>query len=208
MSFHIRHLEIPDVVLIEAELHRDERGFFMETYKRSEFAANGLPNLFVQANHSRSVRGVLRGLHYQRNPRPQGKLVMALHGRIFDVAVDIRHGSPTYGRWVGEELSADNGRMLYVPVGFAHGFCVLSEEADVLYLVTDEYARDLDRGILWNDPEIGIAWPIAEPILSPKDARLPRLREADNDFQFGKEGGSSVEGLAVCAMSPPGGILR
>ncbi len=184
MPFQIRRLEIPDVLLIEAEVHRDERGFFMETYKRSEFAAWGLPDLFVQANHSRSRRGVLRGLHYQKEPRSQGKLVMALHGCVFDVAVDIRRGSPTYGRWVGEELSADNGRMLYVPVGFAHGFCVLSDEADVLYLVTEEYARDLDRGVLWNDPEIGIAWPIAGPILSPKDARLPCLREADNNFHF------------------------
>ncbi len=187
MPFDFHPLEIPEVILIQAHSFQDERGFFMETYKQSAFAAHGIPGPFVQANLSHSVRGVLRGLHYQKHPRAQGKLVMAIHGCIFDVAVDIRPGSPTYGRWVGRELSADNGRMLYVPVGFAHGFCVLSEEADVVYLTTDEFAHDLDRGILWNDPEIGIEWPIARPILSPKDARLPCLREADNNFKFGKE---------------------
>ncbi len=130
------------------------------------------------------MRGVLRGLHYQKPPQAQGKLVMVLSGEVFDVAVDIRRGSPTYGRWVGETLSAENGRMLWIPVGFAHGFCVLSERADVVYLVTAEYAPDLDRGIRWNDPEIGIRWPVDEPLLSPKDARLPLLREADQDFVF------------------------
>jgi dTDP-4-dehydrorhamnose 3,5-epimerase len=185
MPFEFRRLAIPDVLLVEARIFGDERGFFMETYKRSDFAAHGIPDAFVQYNRSRSVRGVLRGLHYQKDPRAQGKLVSVLQGEVFDVAVDIRRGSPTYGRWVGERLSAENGRMLYVPVGFAHGFCVLSDRADVLYMVTDEYAPECDRGILWNDPEIGIDWPIAAPILSPKDAQLPALRHADNNFELG-----------------------
>jgi dTDP-4-dehydrorhamnose 3,5-epimerase len=151
----------------------------METFKASELGAYGIPSAFVQDNFSHSRRGVLRGLHYQNEPEAQAKLVAVLRGRIYDVAVDIRAGSPNYGRWIGLELSAESGRMVYIPKGFAHGFCVLSEEADVLYKVTKEYAPDLDRGILWNDPDIGIRWPIAAPILSPKDAGLPRLSEAD-----------------------------
>jgi dTDP-4-dehydrorhamnose 3,5-epimerase len=185
MPFRFDRLQIPDIILIEAKKFSDDRGFFAETYKRSEFAAHGIPHTFVQSNSSRSVRGVLRGLHYQKHPQAQGKLVMALTGQIFDVAVDIRRGSPTYGRWVGEVLSAENGRMIYVPEGFAHGFCVLSHEADVLYMVTDEYARELDRGIVWNDPEIGVQWPIADPVLSRKDAHLPLLKDADNNFEIG-----------------------
>jgi dTDP-4-dehydrorhamnose 3,5-epimerase len=151
----------------------------METFKASEFAAHGIQAVFVQDNFSHSRRGVLRGLHYQNEPEAQAKLVAVLRGRIYDVAVDIRPGSPNYGRWIGLELSAESRRMVYVPKGFAHGFCALSEEVDVLYKVTREYAPDLDRGILWNDPDIGIRWPIAAPILSPKDAGLPRLSEAD-----------------------------
>ncbi len=185
MPFQVQPLAIPDVLLVEAQIFGDERGFFMEIYKRSDLAAHGIPDAFVQCNRSHSVRGVLRGLHYQKHPRAQGKLVVALQGEVFDVAVDIRRGSPTYGRWVGEVLSAQNGCMLYVPVGFAHGFCVLSDKADVLYMVTDEYAPECDRGILWNDPDIGIDWPIAAPILSPKDAQLPALRDADHNFAFG-----------------------
>ena len=184
MSFKFQRSEMPGVVLIEASSFGDERGFFMETYKMSQFSAHGVPHTFVQDNLSHSVRGVLRGLHYQKHPKAQGKLVMVLRGQIFDVAVDIRRGSPTYGRWVGITLSAGDLRMLYVPVGFAHGFCVLSEEADVLYKVTEEYAPGLDRGIVWNDPDIGIRWPIAEPILSRKDAQLPFLREADNNLSM------------------------
>jgi len=185
MPFEFRRLAVPDVLLVEARIFGDERGFFMETYKHSDFAAHGIADAFVQCNRSHSVRGVLRGLHYQKDPRAQAKLVVALQGEIFDVAVDIRHGSPTYGRWVGERLSGQNGRMLYVPVGFAHGFCALSDTADVLYMVTDEYAPECDRGILWNDPEIGIDWPIAAPILSSKDAQLPALLHADNNFALG-----------------------
>jgi dTDP-4-dehydrorhamnose 3,5-epimerase len=182
MPFQFHRLEIPDVILVEVQRLGDSRGFFAETYKLSEFAAHGIPHAFVQDNLSRSARGVLRGLHYQIHPRAQGKLLTALKGRIFDVAVDIRRHSPTYRQWVGMELSDENGRMLYVPVGFAHGFCVLSETADLVYKVTEEYARDLERGILWNDPDIGVRWPIQEPVLSARDVGLPLLRDADNDF--------------------------
>jgi dTDP-4-dehydrorhamnose 3,5-epimerase len=177
MPFKSKHLAIPDVILIEPKIFPDERGFFMESYKYSEFAAFGIEKHFVQDNHSRSTRGVLRGLHYQKAPKAQGKLVRVVVGEIFDVGVDIRKDSPTYGKWVGEVLSAENKRMLYIPAGFAHGFCVLSKEAEVLYKTTEEYAPEYDAGIIWNDPDIGINWPIERPILSKKDAALPMLRE-------------------------------
>ena len=182
MPFNLRRMTIPDVLLIEPKRFEDERGFFAEIYKLSEFSANGISPTFVQDNHSHSVEGVLRGLHYQKDPRAQGKLVSVIKGRIFDVGIDIRRGSPTYGEWVGAILSHEDGRMLYIPPGFAHGFCVLSSEADVIYKVTTEYAPKLDRGIVWNDPMIGIQWPISDPILSSKDAGLPSLEEADNNF--------------------------
>ena len=184
MPFEFQRLAIPEVILIQAQRFGDHRGFFMETYKHSEFAAHGIPHTFIQSNCSHSARGVLRGLHYQKNPRAQGKLVMALHGEILDVAVDIRKGSPTYGQWVGHRLSAGSGYMLYIPVGFAHGFCVLGDTADVIYMVTEEYDGSLDRGVLWNDPEIGIEWPVKDPVLSPKDAQLPPLGAADNNFEY------------------------
>ena len=184
MPFKFQRLDMPDVILIEPTVFVDKRGFFMESYKYSEFARFGIKEKFVQDNHSRSTRGVLRGLHYQKAPKAQAKLVRVTRGEVFDVAVDIRRGSPTYGRWVGVLLSEENKKMLYVPVGFAHGFCVLSEEAEVLYKTTEEYAPEYERGIIWNDPDIGIKWPIEEPILSPKDAALPNLKDADNDFQY------------------------
>jgi len=184
MTFRFEKLAIPDVVLIEAEVFPDERGFFMESYKYSEFTAFGIKDHFVQDNHSRSKKGVLRGLHYQNPPKAQGKLVRVAVGEIFDVAVDMRKNSPSYGRWVGETLSADNKQMLYIPLGFAHGFCVLSEVAEVLYKTTEEYGPEYDAGIRWNDPEIGIQWPIKQPILSEKDAALPTLREAENGFTY------------------------
>jgi dTDP-4-dehydrorhamnose 3,5-epimerase len=184
MAFNFQRLDIPDVVLIEAQAFEDQRGLFMESYKRSVFSANGISDHFVQDNYSHSRRGVLRGMHYQKHPMAQAKLVTALRGEIFDVAVDIRRGSPTYARWVGKVLSAKEGHLLYIPIGFAHGFCALSEEADVLYKVTAEYAPKLDRGVIWNDPEIGIGWPIGDPMVSPKDAELPLLHLADNDFIF------------------------
>ena len=187
MPFNFKKLEIPQVILVEPQVFPDRRGFFMETYKRSDFEAGGIPDLFVQDNHSQSIKGTLRGLHYQKLPQAQGKLVMAIQGEIFDVAVDIRRGSNTYGHWVGEVLSAANHRMLWVPVGFAHGFCVLSDEANVVYKVAGgEYSPDLERGIIWNDPDIGIRWPSASPLLAEKDAHLPLLSEADHNFAYGE----------------------
>jgi dTDP-4-dehydrorhamnose 3,5-epimerase len=186
MPFKFQPLAIPEVVLIEARAFSDARGRFAETYKLSEFAANGLADVFVQDNHSHSVRGVLRGLHFQNRPRAQAKLVMALSGEVFDVAVDIRRGSPTYGHWVSATLSAENGRMLYIPAGFAHGFCVLSDCADLVYKCTAEYAPELDRGILWQDPALAIAWPISGPLLSAKDAALPPLAESDHNLAYAR----------------------
>ena len=157
----------------------------METYKYSEFASAGITEHFVQDNYSRSTKGVLRGLHYQKHPKAQGKLVMVITGEIYDVAVDIRKGSPTWGKWVGQTLSGENHHMLYVPLGFAHGFYVTSDEADVVYNVTGgEYAPEIEAGIIWNDPGIGIDWPGNSPILSEKDAILPVLKDADNDFVY------------------------
>lgn len=186
MPFQFQRLRIPDVILVEARHSVDERGFFLETYKYSAFAANGIAETFVQDNLSHSVHGVLRGLHYQNAPQAQGKLVRVLRGEVFDVAVDIRCGSPTYGQWVGVHLTADRFQLLYVPAGFAHGFCVLSDEADLSYKVTAEYAPALERGIVWDDPQIGVHWPVKNPILSAKDAALPLLRDADNNATYGR----------------------
>ncbi len=183
MPFQFTPLAMPEVVLIEPRTFQDSRGFFRETFKASAFAAHSIPTVFVQENQSRSLRGVVRGLHYQIQPKAQGKLVSAARGEIFDVAVDIRRASPTFGRWVGALLTAESGNMLYVPPGFAHGFCVLSEEGDLLYKVTHaEYAPECERGILWNDPAIGIDWPVSNPILSPRDQQLPPLRDAETNF--------------------------
>ena len=186
MPFEFRSLEIPDVILILPKIFEDERGFFKEIYKQSNFETFGIKEKFVQDNISFSKKGVLRGLHYQKEPFAQGKLVARLRGRIFDVAVDIRKGSPYYGKWVAIELSEKNHRMLYIPPGFAHGFQVLSEEALVWYKCTAEYSPEHDAGIIWNDPEIGISWPISDPILSLKDANLPKLKDADNNFTYRK----------------------
>ncbi len=183
MPFSFQPLEIPDLVLIKAKKFNDDRGFFMETYKRSDFAGHGITGDFCQTNHSRSAQGVVRGMHYQIRPRAQGKLLMVPHGRIFDVAVDIRRGSPTFGQWAGHELSAENGCMLYVPAGFAHGFCVLSPVADLIYMVTAEYSGQHERGIRWDDPEIGIDWPVDQPLLSTRDEALPLLRDAEYNFE-------------------------
>lgn len=186
MPFRFEPQAIPEVILIEAKAFPDERGFFMETYKESEFRSGGIPQSFVQDNFSSSRRGVLRGLHYQMNPAAQGKLVCCLQGEIFDVAVDIRKGSPSYGRWVSAILSAENRRMLWVPEGFAHGFQALSDQVMVLYKVTAEYNPATDRGIRWDDAAIGIDWPIKNPLLSPKDALMPSLAEAENNFIYGE----------------------
>jgi len=188
MFFKFERLEIPDVVLVEATASADDRGFFRELYRCSAFESAGLPMPFVQDNVSRSTRGVLRGLHYQKAPKAQTKLVGVVRGAVFDVAVDLRHGSPAYGRWVGVELSDQNHRLLYLPEGFAHGFCVLSDSADVAYKVTAEYAPELERGVVWNDPDVGIRWPIETPRVSVRDAGLPRLRDADHDFLYPRAG--------------------
>lgn len=184
MPFQFHPLAIPDVILVEPQRFGDSRGFFMETYQFETFAANGIAPHFVQDNHSRSAKGVLRGLHYQNDPFAQGKLLKVVVGEIFDVAVDIRRGSPTFGQWVGEMLSAENGRLLYVPPGFAHGFCVLSETADLIYKTTNYYHPESEKGIIWNDAQIGVEWPIANPLLSARDQALPSLAEADFNFQF------------------------
>jgi dTDP-4-dehydrorhamnose 3,5-epimerase len=168
---------LPGVLLIEPDIFEDDRGFFMETYHADRFREHGIASAFVQDNHSRSARGVLRGLHYQE-PKAQGKLVRCTRGALFDVAVDIRVGSPTFGKWYGAELSESNRRMLWIPEGFAHGFCALEEGSDLVYKCTALYAREHDRAVLWSDPEIGIAWPIASPLLSAKDAGAPALRAA------------------------------
>ncbi len=175
-------MDIPDVVLIEATINEDERGFFSEIYTHSEFAAFGIPVAFTLDAYSRSRKGVLRGLHYQTEPKAQGKLIRVLRGEILDVAVDIRRSSPTYGRWVAIDLSPETRRSLYVPPGFAHGFCVLTEVADVLYKMTHEHDAKHERGVLWSDPDLGISWPITHPTVSARDARLPRLREAETNF--------------------------
>ncbi len=160
--------ELPGVVIIKPRVFTDARGFFFESYHAARYAEAGLPAVFVQDNHSSSVKGTIRGLHYQLR-RPQGKLFRVLRGSVLDVAVDIRRGSPTFGRWVGVELSAENKRQLFIPPGFAHGFCVVSEGAEVEYKCTDPYAPDDQRGVLWSDPTIGIRWPVQEPILSDQD---------------------------------------
>ncbi len=180
--------------MIVPKRFEDERGFFLEAYKASEFEAQGIRDHFVQDNHSHSTRGVLRGLHYQRPPKAQAKLVRTLRGEIFDVVVDIRQGSPTYGQWVGATLSATDGRMLYVPSGFAHGFCVLSDVADVVYKVTAEYAPETEGGLMWNDPDIGIRWPIDTPNLSEKDTHYPLLRHSEAIFTYADHNAQPLRG--------------
>ncbi len=171
--------EIPDVLLIEPKLFGDARGCFMETFSLQRYAAQGIIGPFVQDNFSRSRRGTLRGLHYQIQ-QTQGKLVQVLRGEIYDVAVDLRRSSPTFGRWVGVTLSEQNHRQLYIPPGFAHGFCVVSDEADFVYKCTDYYAPAHERTLLWNDPAVGVTWPISgEPLLSEKDKLGRLLSEAD-----------------------------
>jgi dTDP-4-dehydrorhamnose 3,5-epimerase len=168
---------LPGVLIVEPRVFEDERGYFMETFHSEGFGRHGLPENFVQDNHSRSGRGVLRGLHYQ-SPNPQGKLVRVVAGAIWDVAVDIRRSSPHFGRWVGVELSAENRRQLWIPEDFAHGFCVIGESADVIYKCTALYDARSDRTVLWNDPAIGIDWPEKNPMLSVKDAGAPPLSRA------------------------------
>jgi dTDP-4-dehydrorhamnose 3,5-epimerase len=171
------------VVLLEPELHGDERGFLLETFSAETWAAAGIDAEFVQDNHSRSRQGILRGLHFQTEPG-QAKLVRCARGRIWDVAVDLRRGSPTYGEWAGHELDAVSHRQLFVPVGFAHGFCVLSDVADVNYRLSSPYDPATEAGIAWNDPEVGVEWPLADPQVSERDANAPRLAEIADELPF------------------------
>jgi dTDP-4-dehydrorhamnose 3,5-epimerase len=186
MPMQVRALAIPDVILIEPRVFGDERGFFLETFNRARFAeATEVDAAFVQDNHSHSAGGVLRGLHYQL-PKTQAKLVCVAAGCVFDVAVDLRRGSPTFGRWVGERLSASNHRQMWIPAGFAHGFLVLSDEADFLYKTTEYYAPEHEHVVAWNDPDIGIQWPLEgrAPVVSKRDAQAPRLRDLPADYLF------------------------
>ena len=166
--------KLAGVYIIEPQVFSDARGFFMETYHQRRYTESGINCNFVQDNLSRSVRGALRGLHYQVQ-QPQAKLIQVIKGAVFDVVVDIRRGSPSFGQWIGVDLSEENKRQLFVPQGFAHGFCALSEAADLVYKCTDFYAPEDEGGILWSDPDLAIDWPVAEPLISAKDSRLPRL---------------------------------
>ena len=176
MALKITPLAIPDVSIITPDVFRDSRGFFIETYQFQKYGLLGIQKPFVQDNHSRSSKGILRGMHYQLN-FPQAKLVSVLRGEIFDVAVDIRRGSPTFGRWVGEVLSDENNYQIFIPEGFAHGFCVLSDIVDLVYKCTDFYHPEDDCGINWADEGIGITWPQRNPLTSDKDGRLPFLEK-------------------------------
>jgi len=192
VKFHSTALS--GVILVEPAVFRDARGFFMETYHQERFADAGIDAVFVQDNHSSSQRGAVRGLHYQIE-RPQGKLVRVVAGEIFDVAVDLRRGSPTFGRWFGAPLSAENHLQMWVPAGFAHGFSVTSEHAEVIYKCTNGYYPKGERGLRWDDPDLGITWPVSNPILSDKDKRAPLLREVPPSdlFEWATESGGRGE---------------
>ncbi|PAE44098.1 dTDP-4-dehydrorhamnose 3,5-epimerase [Bacillus sp. 7884-1] len=185
---NIVETSLPGVKIIEPKVFGDHRGWFMETYNNATFQAAGIEIEFVQENQSFSIgKGTIRGMHYQLKPKAQAKLVRCTNGAIFDVAVDIRKGSPAFGKWVGVELSADNKKQLFIPKGFAHGFMTLTDNADVQYKVDELYAPECDRGFFWNDPQIGIVWPIdITPILSVKDENTPPLSKAENNFIYGE----------------------
>jgi len=184
MPFSFNRTKLPEVILIKPKVFNDDRGFFMETYKMPDFIDAGITDSFVQDNHSRSEKGVLRGLHYQNPPCAQAKLVRVVKGEIFDVAVDIRKDSPTYGGWVGEVLSEENKSMLYIPQGFAHGFCILSPVAEVVYKASGIYSPQDEAGIIWNDKDLKIEWPVKKPNVSEKDKSWPSLRDAVNKFEY------------------------
>lgn len=186
MPFVFQKLKIPDVIIITPKIFMDARGFFIETFKQSDFAQNGIKEHFVQDNYSKSTRGVIRGLHYQKKPKAQAKLVRCTKGVILDVAVDLRKGSPTYRDWVSAILTEENKKILYIPAGFAHGFAVMSNEAEIAYKTSEEYSYEDDRGIRWNDPAIGVNWEIENPVLSNKDLKQPFLIDADINFTYGE----------------------
>ena len=178
MTFEFKRLEIPDVILIKPKVFEDERGFFMETYKKEDFDEKaGIKGEFIQDNHSKSKYGVLRGLHFQKEPYAQAKIVRCVRGAIYDVAVDLRKNSPTFGKYAGVILSEENNCQLYVPKGFAHGFLVLSDAAEVIYKVDNVYAPEYEAGLIWNDADINVEWPIKKPIVSQKDRNLLTLKE-------------------------------
>jgi dTDP-4-dehydrorhamnose 3,5-epimerase len=179
MPFDFKRLRIPDIILIEPVVFDDKRGFFLESYKHSDFKDFGINEIFFQDNQSRSWKDVLRGLHYQSRPKAQGKLVSVVRGSVFDVAVDIRKNSQTYKQWVAVELTEVNHKMLYIPAGFAHGFFALTDDVLLSYKCTDEYSSEHDRGIRWNDPDIAIEWPMRTPLVSEKDEKLPFLKDAE-----------------------------
>jgi dTDP-4-dehydrorhamnose 3,5-epimerase len=187
MSFIFNPLRIPDVISITPNLFNDERGYFFENFNHSSFKNrnnNPIDLNFIQENFSKSKKHVIRGLHFQKNPKAQAKLVTVVSGEIFDVAVDLRKNSLTYGKWVSEILSETNHKSLYIPEGFAHGFCVLSEGANVVYKINREYSPQHEQGIIWNDPNIDISWPISEPIISEKDQNLPYFKNQTYDFML------------------------
>ncbi len=181
MSFEFEKLEIEGVILVKPKAFGDNRGFFMESYKKSEFFKNGIDVEFVQDNHSKSAKNVLRGLHYQAKPYEQAKLVRCSKGKIYDVAVDLRKSSKTFGKWLKVELSEENKHMLFIPAGFAHGFAVVSDEAELLYKTSTEYSRENDRGLLYCDKDINVDWGIDSPILSEKDKIQPKLTEINKE---------------------------
>lgn len=187
MAVRFTRTSLPGVILVEPEVFKDSRGFFLETFHQEKYAEGEIPKTFVQDNHSHSRHGVLRGLHYQLG-HAQGKLIYVVTGQIFDVAVDIRLGSPTFGQWVGVHLSSENKKQLFVPEGFAHGFCVLTDSADVIYKCTDFYATGDEHGIFWADPIIGVDWPIQHPVLSEKDRNNPKLDDIPEQFLPSWEG--------------------
>jgi dTDP-4-dehydrorhamnose 3,5-epimerase len=180
MAIQVQETNIPGVRICVPDVYPDARGFFMETYQQERYDAAGIPGPFVQDNYSHSARGVVRGMHYQLE-KAQAKLVFVPHGEIFDVVVDVRRGSPAFGQWQGYHLSSENRKQLYVPVGLAHGFCVLSETVDVMYKCSNVYYPEGERGLLWNDPGIGIEWPVDDPIISGRDTKHPCLAEIDPD---------------------------
>ncbi len=178
--------DIPDLVILEPKVFQDERGFFMESYNSEALASYGLEYNFIQDNHAKSGQGVLRGLHFQKPPMDQTKLVRVTQGSVYDVAVDLRKGSPTYGKWVGVTLSASNFLQFLVPRGFAHGYVTLEPDTEFQYKVDNYYAPKLDGGIIWNDPDLAIDWPVESPVLSAKDRELPTLKEFDSPFVYSK----------------------